>query len=138
MRSAGFLLLLAGCGASVPLPANSLLVTSDLKGGRHPYNSQGAGVGYMIDGQMGAELVLERGTTYIFSIETPHHPFYFSTDEKGGLGAPGRIEEGVVNDLIDVGTMTFTPGDSLPDTFFYQCALHDYMGWRVRLMPRQR
>ena len=79
----------------------------------------------MIDGVQGDELMLQRGVTYTFQVNTPGHPVYFTTNAIGGAGNPDRITTGVTNDLITNGTMIFTPDNSLQNQFFYQCGLHD-------------
>ena len=63
------------------------------------------------------------------------HPIYFTTSEVGGGTRPGRITTGVTMVLITNGVMTFTPDNTLPNQFFYQCGLHDRMGWQVTLIP---
>ena len=113
-------------------PAGAIPIRVDLKGGVHPYSGQGSVYGYTIHGVMGAELVLERGQTYVFFVDAPHHPFYFSTDPVGGSGGVGRIQTGVLND--GSGLVTFTPDSTHPDQFYYQCERHPHMGWQVRLV----
>lgn len=75
-------------------------------------------------------LKLTRGKTYTFDINTPGHPFYFTTNNTGGQGnldslmGPGEI-------ATDEGTITFKVRDDLPLSFYYQCQKHPKMGGKV-------
>ena len=122
-------------GAGVMPGPNTFAVTETVKNATHPYFGVGLPCGFVIDGVQGDELMLQRGVTYTFEVNTPGHLVYFTRHPDGGAGNPGRITTGVTNDLIAGGTMTFTPDNSLPNQFFYQCGLHDNMGWRVTLTP---
>ena len=134
------LVSLAGCGGggspgpgAMPGP-NTFSITIATKNMTHPNFGQGSAVGLVVDGVQGAVLNLTIGQTYMFNVNTPTHPVYFTTDAVGGLTFPGRIP-GVTNDQITNGVMTFTPDNTLPLQFFYQCGVHDSMGWEVRLSP---
>ncbi len=123
-----------GGGGVMPGP-NTFAVTEELKDVTHPYFGVGWPCGLVIDGVQGDELILQRGVTYTFQVNTPGHPVYFTTNAIGGAGDLDRITTGVTNDLITNGTMIFTPDNSLQNQFFYQCGVHDNMGWRVTLIP---
>ena len=134
---------LAACGGSGgtavgggPMAGNNTFdIAVAMKDASHPYDGVGSAFGLVVNGVQGLELILQRNMTYMFNVDTPTHPVYFTTDPVGGAGNPGRIALGVVNDLITSGVMVFTPDDTLPGQFFYQCGVHDNMGWRVTLTP---
>lgn len=128
---AAALLALAACSSPM-MGSADYYVTAATKT-THPYTGLGNPVGYVINGIQGDELTLVRGTTYTFSIDTPGHPFYLTTDPVGGAGAPGEITTGVTGSLTDVGTLTFTPGASTPNLIYYQCGVHQYMGWKINI-----
>ena len=98
----------------------------------HPYFQQGHSEGFTIDGEQGKELTLTRGTTYTFGVNTPGHPFYISTSDIGN--GPGEIADGVTNSKISNGTLSFTPNANHPDLLYYQCDVHDYMGWKINIV----
>ncbi len=123
-------LALAACTS--PFVRADYYVTAETKT-THPYTGLGNPVGYTINGTQGLELTLTRGMTYTFSINTPGHPFYLTTDPVGGTGAPGEITMGVTGSLTDVGTLTFTPSAATPNLIYYQCAVHQYMGWKINI-----
>jgi hypothetical protein len=70
------------------------------------------------------ELTLTRGSNYTFAISTdPSHPFQIVRDLQGT-----PYEDGVVNNGISSGTITFTVPQSAPDTLFYICPIHFFSG----------
>ena len=129
--TAAAFLALAAC--SSPMGGNADFNVTVTTKTTHPYTGMGVSIGYVINGVQGMELNLVRGTTYTFSIDTPGHPFYLTTDAVGGAGAPGEITDGVTGSLTDVGTLTFTPGATTPGLIYYQCGVHQYMGWKINV-----
>ena len=109
-------------------------VTVESKTEEHPFYEMGFGEGYAIDGVEGAELMLTKGENYAFVMDNVSaiHPFYISTDEVGngaGLYSSGVMNNGVTgND-----TLFFTPPLDAPDSLYYQCQNHDYMGYKIHL-----
>ena len=127
-----------GGGGDVGQPpaANTIAITVELKDATHPEFGMGDMFGLVANGVQGGELMLQRGVTYTFQVNTPGHPVYFTTDQVGGAGFPARITTGVANDMIEAGVMTFTPDASLmAPVYYYQCGVHDRMGGRVILIP---
>lgn len=111
------------------------VTVESIEGTDYPYSDQNeVGVAYAIDGEIGAEISLERGETYEFDLgegveSGPNgmpHPFYVGTTAEGGGG--DEYGDGVENAGATSGTVTFTPPSSAPDGLYYQCGNHVYMG----------
>lgn len=111
-------------------------ITVSDKSPAHPYYSIGHPHAMFVDGDEARELKLMRGVTYTFNINTPaSHPFVISSSEIGGsANTPAVITDGVVNGNISSGLMSFTPNANHPDTLYYQCNNHAYMGWIIHIV----
>lgn len=101
----------------------------------HPYYGVGSNLGYVIVGAgQGATLYLRRGQCYTLDVMTlspldgAPHPLYFTTSPKGGAGAPGFLP---LLTPTSVGTHAVCIPWNAPSRFYYQCALHEYMGGAV-------
>ena len=69
-------------------------------------------------------LTLTRGVTYTFFIDAdPSHPFEIASDLVGTTW-----DEGVVNNNIFNGLLTFTVPVNAPDTLYYICSIHFFGG----------
>ncbi len=111
---------------------NVFNVTVGPKTRQHPFFGQGSMLGFIINGVSGLPLYLKKGKSYTFHIDTPGHPFYFTTSNTGGTGQP----TGSVTSQLPIvkGTFILTIGlAGLPNTFYYQCMLHPKMGSYVYL-----
>jgi glucose/arabinose dehydrogenase len=99
------------------------------KTSEHPHFNEGFPSGFTVDGEQGKELAFTRGTTYTFQMDDvpSFHPFYLTTNERGS-GA-GSITEGVSGNE----QLTFTPTASTPDTIYYNCVNHAFMGYRINI-----
>lgn len=93
---------------------------------------------FAVDGTQGDTVFVERGGTYEFVMdEVPEdHPFYLSDSELGQGG--GIYTQGVTstNEEHDdrawgTQTLTFEPTEQTPDTLYYQCTNHRYMGGTI-------
>ena len=116
---------------------SKIIVTAQEKTESHPYFGKGSKIGYVIDGEEGKELSLVRGNKYKFVVKAPGHPLYFSTSAKGGKGAPRCIKQAnKCMEPVDDDTFLFTVDDSLPNTFYYCCSLHEYMGGKVNIVEK--
>ena len=71
------------------------------------------------------DLTLKRGATYQFKVETFGHPFLIKTEQT--IGPKNMFEEGVLENGIEFGTITFTVPKNAPDTLFYICKFHKMM-----------
>src|SRR5215469_14386566 len=74
---------------------------------------------WIINGQSNPTLTVVRGTTYAFDVNAPDHPFYIKTAPINGTGS--TWDEGVTNNGLETGTLTFTVPADAPGTLFYQC-----------------
>ena len=77
---------------------------------------------YLIDGEANAPLTFQRGSTYIFHINTPGHPFWIKTAQSLGIG--DAYNSGVTNNGTSSGDLTFVVPASAPDGLFYLCQFH--------------
>jgi hypothetical protein len=102
----------------------------------YPYSSSNRkGVAYAINDTVGKEIILERGKTYEFVLEQSvasgpsgdPHPFYIGETAKGAGGDEFRSDPAKKTS----GTVTFSPPSGAPDSLFYQCDLHVYMGGKI-------
>lgn len=78
---------------------------------------------------------LVEGNSYRFHIEEPQHPLYFTTDEGGGSGMPGRMRvhgnTGVGSGYVDL-ILDADFADRYGRTqIYYNCARHRYMGGKI-------
>ena len=112
------------------------IVTAEPKNHSHP--QYGLGIepdGLIINGVQGMEITLIRGITYGFTFFDTEHIIYISTDPVGGpANLASEVTNGVVNSMTSMGTLYFTPNASHPNLLYYQCSLHDYMGWKINII----
>ncbi|MEW6313063.1 MAG: hypothetical protein AB1513_03295 [Pseudomonadota bacterium] len=108
-------------------------VTSDLKDASHPYYNQGSPEGFVVDGVQGKTLVVVRGKTYTFGIDTGvMHDFYLSTKPKGWGGSV--LTAGVDHNFTYKGTTTFRPSAETQNEVYYACRNHQYMGGKIMVV----
>jgi hypothetical protein len=80
---------------------------------------------FSIQGQENPTLTLTRGVNYTFAISTdPTHPFQLVSDFAGTMS----YDDGVVNNNINEGTLTFTVPMNAPDLLYYICPIHLFGG----------
>lgn len=113
---------------SVPIDPHVVVAP---KTAQHPNYGKGSPLGYVVDGVQGRALALKYNQVYQFEFLNADHPLYFTTSDKGGSGAPGRIPGSITPFTIPT-LVTFHPA-IYPQNFYYQCALHEYMGYTVNL-----
>lgn len=116
-----------------PPPPIDFSVVSELKDKTHPDFGKGLDLGFVVNGVQGGTLVLVRGKTYAFDIDTGiMHDFYFS---KKAIGyGMATIKDGVKGQFTYKGIVTFTPGPTTPDTIYYACRNHKYMGGEIHIV----
>jgi hypothetical protein len=111
---------------------NQFVVTVGTKTASNPTFGQGHPQSYYIDGIEAPVLTLTRGVTYEFSVSASGHPYYISTSSSGA-GA-GMVSQGVSPASATSGTLTFRPDATHPDTLFYQCLFHTFMGGKIHVV----
>lgn len=113
--------------------AKTFTVTVKSVSNSYPYSDKNqVGVAYAIDGDVGKVITLQREKTYEFELRSgvdPSHPFYIGKTAKGASGDEFRDNPAKKT----TGTVTFTPLSSAPDSLFYQCDNHVYMGGKMEI-----
>lgn len=111
----------------IPSSPFVFLVTAGEKDTTHPYYGVGSKHGFLINGVQGKPLILVRGKTYTFKVDTGvQHDFYFSLSGAGWGSA--AYTDGVEGQFIYKGVATLTPGADTPDVLYYACRNHKNMG----------
>lgn len=87
---------------------------------------------YVVDGASNPMLTLCRGSTYVFSVSAPGHPFYINTVQ--GTGTSNAYSSGVTGNGVAVGTLTFVVPADAPSTLFYNCSLHAAMTGMIHVV----
>jgi tetratricopeptide (TPR) repeat protein len=107
-------------------------VTVGKKDPSHPNYGRGHDIGFIVDGVQGKELVLTRGVTYTFLVNTNvQHDFYFTTSPVGR--GVGTVTDGIKGQFTYRGVVSFTPGASTPAVLYYECRNHPYMGGKIHI-----
>jgi len=117
---------------AVEIPTSPFVfaVTAAEKDTTHPFYGLGSKHGFLVNGVQGKPLVLVRGKTYTFKVDTGvQHDFYFSLSS-AGWGSTAYTD-GVEGQFIYKGVATFTPGAETPDLVYYACRNHKNMGGAI-------
>ncbi|MDH5218966.1 MAG: hypothetical protein OEX19_14790, partial [Gammaproteobacteria bacterium] len=117
----------------LPKDPNTFLVRLETKNKSHPFYGDGHKKGFAINGEQGKWLVLERGKTYTFNVETDvKHDFYFSNSPVGWGGAAHTKD--VKGQFTYSGDVTFSPQKDTPNVLYYQCRNHKSMGGKLLIV----
>lgn len=110
-------------------------ITSATKDKTHPHHGEGTDIGFVVNGVQGGALVLVRGKTYTFNVDTGvMHDFYLSTKPIGwGMAT---LTNGVKGNFTYKGVVTFTPTAETPDIVYYACRDHKFMGGEIHIVNR--
>ena len=109
---------------------NHFVITVAEKTSAHPNFGKGHHLGFMLDNIPGKSVVLKRGETYEFDVQTdPLHDVYFSTNPLGWGG--GTVTEGIKGQFTYRGVIAVSPTDKVPEIIYYQCRNHSSMGGKV-------
>ncbi len=118
---------------TTPADPHTFIVTLASKDPHHPFYGEGHEMGFLINGEQGKTLILERGQTYRFDVRTNvQHDFYLSTKPEG-WGA-GVYSDGVKGQFTYRGVVEFTPNENTPDVLYYQCQNHKNMGGKILIV----
>jgi hypothetical protein len=100
---------------------NGLSVLSGLKGRTFVVTEDGPGEHYVFDGTPSSpDIVLIRGLTYYFEANVPGHPFWIQSTP-GAFDINSVLTDGIINNGVEVGTLTFTVPEDAPDILYYAC-----------------
>ena len=109
---------------------NHFIITVAEKTPAHPSFGKGHHLGFMLDNVPGKSVVLKRGESYEFDVQTdPLHDVYFSTSPQGWGG--GTVTEGIKGQFTYRGLILVTPNENTPEVIYYQCRNHSSMGGKV-------
>ena len=86
---------------------------------------------YEINGVQNPTLVVRRGQTYIFNLNTAGHPFYLQTATGSGYQSNNVYTDGFDGNGETTGTHTWSVPLDAPNELFYQCQLHAGMNGRI-------
>ncbi|MDT0607771.1 hypothetical protein [Croceitalea rosinachiae] len=106
---------------NAPEPQSSTTVYEVGNQGASAYIFSGEGLTNAVN----PDFTLKRGETYEFNVNTLGHPFIIKSVQSTGTG--NAFNEGVTNNGISIGTITFTVPIDAPDTLFYNCEFHGSM-----------
>lgn len=115
-----------------PLPTdpNTFLITVKDKTPDHPNYGKGNKKGFYVNNVPGDDIVLRRGETYTFRVQTSvKHDFYISRSPIGW--GSGVYIHGVSGHFTYDGDVTLNVDENTPDTLYYQCRNHKNMGGRI-------
>ncbi len=70
-------------------------------------------------------LTLVRGKTYEFDVTAGGHPFWIKTIQS--TGSSNQYNEGITNNGVSSGKLTFTVPNDAPSTLYYNCQFHGSM-----------
>lgn len=121
--------------AEVPVSSGPqhFVITVNEKDASHPFFGKGHTMGFLINGNAGGDVVVERGKSYRFDVSTdPKHDVYFSKKDIGWGASPWS--EGVEGAYIYQGTINFKPTENTPGILFYSCRNHPYMGGKIHVI----
>ena len=118
--------------APVKKGPNHFVINARTKDKTHPMFGHGHTLGFYVDGQAGKEIIVRRGKTYFFDVDTgPMHDVYLSRSNVGWGSGVLTEAMGAQGNYTYNGTITFSPNSETPDIVFYQCQNHKNMGWAV-------
>ena len=76
-------------------------------------------------------LYLQKGKNYRFSVNASGHPFFINTVNSTGVG--NSYNDGVTNNGVAVGIITFKIPYDAPDILYYNCQHHSSMNGEIRV-----
>ena len=79
-------------------------------------------------------LYLTRGQQYKFTNNLGAHPFRIQSTPNGSTGT--QYNDGIVNNDVSNGTLTWDVQFDAPNKLYYQCTAHPNMGGPIYIIPR--
>ena len=92
---------------------------------------------YLINGSSNPSLTVVRGKTYTFNINASGHPFWIQT-VPAPYDANNIYNDGITNNGVAVGTLTWTVDAQAPATLYYVCQFHSAMAGTINVIDEQR
>jgi hypothetical protein len=86
---------------------------------------------YTINGVDNPTLSVCRGMTFTFNISSTGHPFFLKSIQGSGTG--DAYTDGVTNNGVDTGTITWTVSGAAPTPLFYNCEFHPAMTGQINV-----
>jgi hypothetical protein len=86
---------------------------------------------YEINGERNPTLIVRRGETYTFKLNTVGHPFYLQITNGSGYQSQNVYSSGFDGNGETTGMYTWTVPLDAPNELFYQCELHTGMNGRI-------
>lgn len=77
-------------------------------------------------------IYLVRGQSYEFENTMGEHPFRIQSTANGSVGT--QYNDGVTNNDVSNGILTFEVPFDAPDTLYYQCTAHPSMGGKIYIL----
>lgn len=77
-------------------------------------------------------LTLVRGKTYEFDVTAGGHPFLIKTIQ--GTGSSNQYNDGITNNGVSNGKLTFTVPNDAPSTLYYNCQFHGSMTGTINIV----
>jgi hypothetical protein len=87
---------------------------------------------YIINGQSNPTLSITEGQTYTFNVNASGHPFWIKTVSSTGTG--NAYNDGVTNNGVAVGTITFVVPYTAPSILYYNCQFHASMAGTINVI----
>ena len=108
--------------------------TSDAVSGRWTLGNNGTNdYTFTGPGLIGTEndptIYVQRGMTYQFVNNMGAHPFRIQSTVNGSTGT--QYNDGITNNDVSNGTLTWNVQFDAPETLYYQCTVHPNMGGRI-------
>jgi len=94
------------------------------------YEFAATGIGFTV-ARDNPTLYLTKGKNYRFSVNASGHPFFIKTVNSTGVG--NSYNDGVVNNGVAVGIITFKVPYDAPDILYYNCQYHSSMNGEIRV-----
>ena len=105
---------------------NSVILNESHRSTQEVFEVRPVSGGYSIGGVKNPELVVRRGSTYIFDLQIPGHPFHLQTSGPG-YSSTNRFTTGFSGSGETSGRFEWTVPASAPDQLYYQCQFHRAM-----------